>query len=638
MPLINQTTNLKSLRFGKDRIGGGSSNQPYVKSSIPQGEGGLGRKGGPDFLLRGGTLAPERIVDDVSRLTQMFFDTKSPNGLLFTAKQNILSRTAVATNGDGKILNAGAYLPTSTLLQAAGNPLGVHLNKQGLDPFKGSGKDGGGLFGLLGISDPLGLPFYTDIVKRNGKSKLETYLDQKQNVKNPSTELYSYSGGPGSILGVGRTKIPISSDRTGINNSNLNYTSQDKTYILDSTQQTIPIMFVPGTLLPITVTVSKQDVRYIPSTYVRKTLEPNKNLSLQYKLGASTKYFSYLPSQKGITSTYNDSLNPTRKDFSQNVYLEGSLDNKLNLQSNLEARVHTLTQKQINDSPNSKFNPKIGDDFRIEAGSGIKTLSYLDKNIEQRVNLGDPGKKLKTNAPLDKVNSRILYKSSEVQNVDEVNDLVKFRIGVIDNKNPNNKTYIHFRAFLDSMDDNYNADWQSQKLMGRGENFYRYNGFDRKFSLSWTVAAQSKNELIPMYQKLNYLASVCAPDYSSSGYMRGNLITLTVGGYLYEQVGIMTGISYGVPTESPWEIGIPYKTSIDSTGVGGVSSDKSVQELPHMIKVTGFNFIPIHDFTPKVQSNDYDGVGGNISKFGKERYIALENGFKLNNYDSDNYI
>jgi hypothetical protein len=107
------------------------------------------------------------------------------------------------------------------------------------------------------------------------------------------------------------------------------------------------------------------------------------------------------------------------------------------------------------------------------------------------------------------------------------------------------------------MSDSYSADWQAQKFMGRGENFYRYNGFDRKVSLSWTVVAQSKAELIPMYQKLNYLASVCAPDYSDLGYMRGNLIKLTIGGYLYEQVGIMTSITYDVPQESPWEIAIP---------------------------------------------------------------------------------
>jgi hypothetical protein len=186
------------------------------------------------------------------------------------------------------------------------------------------------------------------------------------------------------------------------------------------------------------------------------------------------------------------------------------------------------------------------------------------------------------------------------------------------------------------MNDSYSSDWQTQKFMGRGENFYRYNGFDRSLNLSWTVAAQSKQELIPMYQKLNYLASVCAPDYSSTGYMRGNLITLTVGGYLYEQVGIMKGITYDVPTESPWEIAIPYRTNLEENNEG-ISSDNRVKEMPHIIKVTGFQFIPIHNFVPRVQNNKYEGAVGGISKYGDERYIALNNGFN-NNYDENNYI
>jgi hypothetical protein len=42
-------------------------------------------------------MAPIKAANDVSRLTQMFFDLKSPNGLLFTAKENLLSRTSVKT-------------------------------------------------------------------------------------------------------------------------------------------------------------------------------------------------------------------------------------------------------------------------------------------------------------------------------------------------------------------------------------------------------------------------------------------------------------------------------------------------------------------------------------------------------------
>ena len=98
---------------------------------------------------------------------------------------------------------------------------------------------------------------------------------------------------------------------------------------------------------------------------------------------------------------------------------------------------------------------------------------------------------------------------------------------------------------------------ETQKsLWGRGENFYKYGGFDRSISLSWTVMAQSREELLPMYRKLNYLASTLAPDYTKAGYMAGNLVTLTVGGYLHELTGIITGLNYSVPQESPWEINI----------------------------------------------------------------------------------
>ena len=97
--------------------------------------------------------------------------------------------------------------------------------------------------------------------------------------------------------------------------------------------------------------------------------------------------------------------------------------------------------------------------------------------------------------------------------------------------------------------------------------------------------------------------------------MQGNIARLTVGGYLFNQLGIIKGISYSIPEESPWEIGI--------NEAGG--SDSSVKELPHMIKVTGFEFIPIHDFVPRRATI----TGGSQDT----RYIALNNGYN-NNYDS----
>tara|TARA_R110000823_G_scaffold104121_3_gene221918 strand:- start:2331 stop:2936 length:606 start_codon:yes stop_codon:yes gene_type:complete len=171
--------------------------------------------------------------------------------------------------------------------------------------------------------------------------------------------------------------------------------------------------------------------------------------------------------------------------------------------------------------------------------------------------------------------------------------------------------------------------------MGRGEKFHRYGGFDRTISMAWTVAAMSIDELIPMYQKLNYLASSLAPDYSSDGYMQGNIAYLTMGGYCYEQPGIITSMNISPMKESPYEIDIPSKSGANDGG-------KKTKELAMYVNVTGFNFIPLHNFVPRIQQNDYfgaitEGGGGSyISKFGKERFIALQNAGG-NNYAENNF-
>jgi len=202
---------------------------------------------------------------------------------------------------------------------------------------------------------------------------------------------------------------------------------------------------------------------------------------------------------------------------------------------------------------------------------------------------------------------------------------------------------MHFRAFIDSFSDSYTADWGSVRYLGRGEKFYNYNGFDRSISLSFTVAAQSKPELIPMYKKLNYLASNLTPDYSPEGYMRGPLVQLTVGGYLYEQVGFISSLTYDIPNDTTWEIGINDTAGDPPSNVtAGLEnlkklSDSSVKELPHRITVSSFQFTPIHDFRPGKQGLGFNGkdVGsgdnGFVTKYGDQRYIALE--AVTNNYD-----
>jgi hypothetical protein len=556
MPLVDLKTDLKSLRFGNDRIGGGSSGQPYITNPIPDGVSTLGILNN-DFLLRGGITAVSNTETDVLRLGKMFDSKKSPSGILFTAKQQLLSQTAVRTQTSG-ILNEGIYTPLSTLAQAGVNAFGGHLNKQGINPFALTGptSNNENLYDVKMKVNQSDLPASVNDnrliqLKRNiaglpgAKNKIDgfNFKSGRTGIFNDDPIMMSYGGGPGSELGIGRTNI------------------------------------------------------YFASSGRFKTLSSPPTVN------AST-----------------GALNP----YGQN----GTFPS-------------TLNTSQIESKKSSPGPSQIKEDFRavlrqnlLTSNEGSKILSngpsYTGDNVIQnaggsKINMVDPTTSTRnlisyTNGsglgPIDKVNARSLYKSDTVSDVD-TNDLVKFRIAIIDNQNPSLKTYVHFRAFLGGFSDSYSAGWNPQTYLGRGEKLYTYSGFDRQVSLSWTVAAQSKEELIPMYKKLNYLASTLAPDYKGNGFMKGNLAELTIGGYFHNQPGIITSMNLSIADDTPYEI------AINDLG----EQDKTLAELPMIVRVDNFNFIPIHNFRPALQENIYGEVNGDgtgdVSNFGDERFIGL---------------
>jgi len=254
MGLVNLNTNLKDLKYGRDRIDGGSSNQPYIKQPINVNLPPALNFLGSDFILRGGPVgAPLATANDVLRLTKYFADVKTPSGLLFIAKQNLLSRTAVRTQASGRLVNEGVYTPLSTLAQAGVSAFGFHFNKQGLNPIPGApgslrtysdvvGNDvspiaaaisglslnavslitgvAGNILG--GVANPASSITANRLVALYGvkvnNSKASYLANSFISVRGDNVNLISYQGGPGSILGIGLTNIKFADQRTGKNN------------------------------------------------------------------------------------------------------------------------------------------------------------------------------------------------------------------------------------------------------------------------------------------------------------------------------------------------------------------------------------------------------------------------------------
>jgi hypothetical protein len=856
----------KSIPFGKDRPGGGSSSQPYIKGVGLTGTGtktvgdawgnfinawsqpgllpinaayfkptqGIGPAGLvqntlnqfasfgplagslvyaaddlpniPDSIIRGGTKSLSRSVIDATRLTKYFLDYKSVNGVLFLAKQNLLSRVAVKTEPARAgaaylygVLNGGLYTPLSTIGQAATGFAGIHLNDKGIDPtglipqlsirdyqkvvfdrnkgdisnenskgyqkkvdrklnklqnlrdqlrtsrellqtsqnydpttdpqYKGeySGQDGkiyptqeaaissiisakrigtnsyasslfylntGKEFNLTNLTeeetkllkqaksedqkiknaqekaikdDKDQEAYLTKQVKKlpeqiqdieeeleeltlGGKYKNRLLrlwdkfgLDITNPVESDAATLLSYGGGPGSILGIGKTKIKFATLNDGITPARTGYNlldPYDGVYLNHGPNN--QNVFSPDFIYGVGPNGNKNSVfyksGYSSEDYFGKS-DYISNLFYSSKLSSDNSWILQPWAAQTSEATDSTTIVPI-------TLANGTVPSKAKKYSTTDPSiVKAKTKNDIDHSTLEDFRK----DLNISEGYTFLSISpsYKTQNIETRLGLGgkkgigpgSPGNltfptlgKIDNQTqtrmgPVDRITALPIYQSSKpIQDKTLVDDMIKFHISIY---NPNTKEnfYMHFRAFIDSFGDSYSAEWNKIEYMGRGEKFYKYGGFNRDINLSFTIAAQSKEELVAMYRKLNYLASSLAPYYSANGYMGGNIANLTLGDYLDNQPGIINSLQFDIPEDSPWNVVIQDPIT--------PASDIAPLELPLIIKVQ-MKFTPIQNFRPKIQtivtpSGETDaeilksilnGEQDGISAFGNQRYIS----------------
>ena len=499
--------------------------------------------------------------------------------------------------------------------------------------------------------------------------------------------ILSYDGGPGSILGVGKTKIQFATKADGVTPLKTVGFSENnpKTYLTpgtgsvglsiydDAYKKSILSLSIPqsssvfyienkynlpsgsfnetdgnwnvGDHKTISYNASPSEV-----TFWNKYLTPTSVSNYQTDTNLSIYYNNYkVDIEAKTTSSYASKINSRLKIYGREIvdetkynsiiqtlsaYASGSLepvgtynsDNSLDVDRdaadakpelkwnlhkkgylanlNKSAGYYVISNGEVLYDTQLLGNNGIGPDFRT---TNRNIRGFNDQNTTYYDHVTEYSDYWTTGKTVD----HIYYETRTKKGTDKrestefgsSNDIIPFRIDVI---NTNNSTttqiglqlnpiqYI-FRAYVDNLSDSYDADWSAQTYMGRGEKLYKYNTFGRTMSLGFTVVAEGPHHLEEMYTRLNQLASSLAPTYTTSGYMTGNIHKLTIGNYINNQYGIITGFTYDIDNESPWEI------------------NKNSQ-LPHIIKVTGFKFTPIHDFRPEYNTpNSPDFIAQNAT-------------------------
>lgn len=521
MPLINLTTDLKSLQYGNDRPGGGSSGLPYIVSPRPDQIVPSQfstttddftkfyelNRSTQDYPIRGGSIeiSGETGTDttpagqiDRNRIRAFMKDPQK--GKIFLLKQvglqltnpktQVLGLFQKAGNSIGLLESTRYYDPTGllTLLQTSAQGTGVHLPRHGnIASTTGLFVQGYDSF-VRANNDELGNRL---LLLKNSKLLsdspiTQTYIGKATDygISILNSEILNYEGGPGSTYGIGSTIIKRATDT----NTSKVYSSVAFSYDTIANQNT-----TEGTY-PMYANV--QDFR--------------KQLS-------GTRWYDLL-------------LKPTdyKKDWIQNRLETGNPGGWSNLEDGYD-RLNAL--------------PPFSNDT---AG----------KPWELLIDGGPPPAK----------------------------DMVKFVFECMSNDIPGDSIALIFRSFLTGITDNHQAEFNSFKYLGRGETFRTYQGFDRSISFSFKIAAFSGTEMKALYTKLNHLVSQVYPDYSpTTRFMRGNVIKLTIGDYLYRLSGFLESVNITIEDNASWEIAL---------------NDSEMRELPQMLSVQ-CSFKPIHDILPR---------------------------------------
>jgi hypothetical protein len=549
MPFLNLDNNWSNLAQ--------YYNKPFVnRPSIPT----LRFVGFDDGLVRGGVLnAALATGKDVLRIGKFFASGK---GALFVIKQVGLQKSnpkldfpfnSVLNTNITRTYNLGLNTLTQVGVQAAG----LHIVRHGLLPKFNSSYNYEKI--TLDNNELQGTKInaQTNGIFKTNSNRLVNYLSILNINSSGPVTLQEYNGGASSVFGLGVTTIKTSNIRTTISDSDLGKTTTTTNLYSIGTS---PTDFI-GPAVP---NISQ----------ITNTSDTNPNLKLKLN---------------GFTPLTNNEIQQSpQADLSSDL-----LHQLENSPLSFNKDISTINREyRVGTSYNSREDRQIDS---INAINIVDNTTYYDT-----LNAGGTLRNTVANSEAGGANNKGTTK--KVFNDDNFisgyfgRDIARLVFEFIDNDaNTPSTDVLTFRAYIDDFNDGMNAKWNSYRYMGRGEEFYVYEGFTRDISVAFTMYAHNPEEMKPLYQKLNYLMSTFAPDYSSKNKMRGNIGYLTVGDYVRRVPGVFTDIKLSGFMDTHWEINLNYKL--------GDEPDIPQNVVPKLIKV-GLSFKPIHNKLPRKSTRE----------------------------------
>lgn len=145
---------------------------------------------------------------------------------------------------------------------------------------------------------------------------------------------------------------------------------------------------------------------------------------------------------------------------------------------------------------------------------------------------------------------------------------------------------IVFRAIMNNLSDTFSPSWTAQQIIGRADPNYHYTQVTRDLQLDFTVYATDRDELKPIWRKLNALAGYTAPEYDPNSIaLKAPWMRITIGDLFVQQPVIITSLGYTLhDSDTTWEINF--------------EDDPTMMQVPHKVSVS-IGLTPIMDQLPQ---------------------------------------